>query len=184
MAPSRFRWVVESWIANLSQLPPENYTFIDLGCGKGRAVMMASELPFRKAIGVELHASLATIAKANAAIWSGSGHATCPIEILCQDATEFTFPPGPCVLYLFNPFTAPVMKQVIHRIQAEFAERPGTLDLLYFNPVTADLLDAHSGFDLLWTGTMAISEEDVAVDWVSSPDDICSIYRWVGTTGK
>jgi SAM-dependent methyltransferase len=184
MAPSRFQWVMQSWIANLSPATHENYTFIDLGCGKGRAVMMASEFGFRKVIGVELHASLATIAQSNVAIWTESGRATCPIEIVCQDAAEFVFPQGACLLYLFNPFTAPVMKQVLDRLETDFAERPGMLDLIYFNPAAAELLESHEGFELLWTGTMTMSEEDAAVDWVASPEDLCSIYRWVGLSGK
>jgi SAM-dependent methyltransferase len=184
MAPSRFRWVMQSWIDNLSPSAPADYTFIDLGCGKGRAVMMATEFGFRQAIGVELHASLAAIAEANAVIWAKAGRTACPIQILCQDATEFVFPQGPSLLYLFNPFTAPVMKRLIQRIEADFAARPGMLDLLYFNPEAAGLLDVHPGFELLWTGTMAMSEEDAAVDWVASPEDLCSIYRWVGSNGK
>jgi hypothetical protein len=179
MAPSRFRSVIESWIANLSHANVEDYTFIDLGCGKGRAVMMASEFRFREAIGVELHASLAKIATSNVATWIEAGRAVCPVQIVCQDATEFVFPQGPCLLYLFNPFTAPVVQRLIERIEADFAKRPGMLDLIYFNPAAEEMLDAHGGFELLWRGTVAMSEEDASVDWVASPEDICSVYRWV-----
>src|SRR5258707_12349167 len=42
MAPSRFRWAIESWIADESHAAIENYSFVDLGCGKGRAILMAS----------------------------------------------------------------------------------------------------------------------------------------------
>jgi len=90
------------------------------------------------------------------------------------------FPEGACLLYLFNPFAAPVMKRLIERIEADFADRPGLLDLIYFNPEAGELLDAHKGFERLWTGTVDLSEEDSAVDRVASPEDICSLYRWVG----
>src|ERR1700758_4419582 len=43
MAPSRFRTVIDAWIADESHAAIEEYSFVDLGCGKGRAVMMASE---------------------------------------------------------------------------------------------------------------------------------------------
>jgi len=102
------------------------------------------------------------------------------VRIVCQDATEFVFPEGACLLYLFNPFAAPVMKRLIERIEADFAGRPGMLDLIYFNPEAAELLEAHRGFELLWTGTVAMSEEDTAVDWVASAEDLCSVYRWIG----
>jgi hypothetical protein len=42
------------------------------------------------------------------------------------------------------------------------------------------LLEAHRGFELLWTGTVEMSEEDAAADYVASAEDICSVYRWVG----
>jgi SAM-dependent methyltransferase len=184
MAPSRFRWVVEQWIADETHGPIESYSFVDLGCGKGRAVMMASEYGFRQAIGVELHASLAKIAQSNVAAWKAAGRAVCPVQIVCQDATEFVLPEGPCLLYLFNPFAAPVMKRLIERIETDFAGRRGALDLIYFNPESEDLLQSHGGYELLWTGTVAMSEEDATADKVASPEDLCSVYRWVGRSSE
>ena len=141
---------------------------------------MASEFGFREVAGVELHASLAAIAERNVASWNAAGRAVCPMRIACQDATEFAFPEGPCLIYLFHPFTAPVMERLIDRIETSFAARRGLLDLIYFNPESGGLLAAHGGFELRWTGTVAMSEEDAAVDHVASPEDLCSIYRWIG----
>jgi SAM-dependent methyltransferase len=180
MAPSRFRWAIESWIADESHAAIENYSFVDLGCGKGRAILMASEFRFQEVVGVELHASLVAIAEANLAVWTAAARAVCPVRIVCQEATEFVFPEGACLLYLFNPFAAPVMKRLIERIESDFAGRRGRLDLIYFNPEAAELLEAHGGFELLWTGTVTMSEEDAAVDRVASAEDLCSVYRWVG----
>src|SRR6266851_4960833 len=180
MAPSRFQWVMEQWIADQTHAGLEDYSFVDLGCGKGRVVMMASEFGFREVVGVELHASLAGVAEANVAAWTAARRAVCPVRIVCRDATEFVFPDGPCLLYLFNPFAAPVMKRLVEGIEADFAGRRGMLDLIYFNPESGQLLEEHGGFELLWTGTVAMSEEDAAVDLVASAEDICSVYRWVG----
>jgi SAM-dependent methyltransferase len=180
MAPSRFQRVMELWIADESHAAIGDYSFVDVGCGKGRAVMMASEFGFRQVVGVELHAGLARIAKANLAVWTAAGRAVCPVRIVCEEATEFVFPEGASLLYLFHPFAAPVMKRLIERIEADFAGRPGMLDLIYFNPEAGALLEAHGGFELLWTGTVAMSEEDAAVDLVASAEDLCSVYRWIG----
>ena len=171
---------MEYWIADQTHAALENYSFVDLGCGKGRAVMMASEFGFREVVGVELHAALAGVAEANVAVWAAGGRAVCPVRIVCGDATEFVFPDGACLVYLFHPFTAPVLKRLIERIEVDFAGRPGMLDLIYFNPEAGELLEAHGGFELLWTGTVAMSEEDAAVDLVASAEDLCSVYRWVG----
>ena len=180
MAPSRFQQVMEYWIADESHPALEEYSFVDLGCGKGRAVMMASAFGFHEVVGVELHAALARIAEANVAVWSGAGRAVCPVRIVCRDATEFVFPAGACLLYLFHPFTAPVLERLIERIAAQFAGRPGLLDLIYFNPEAGELLEKHGGFEVLWTGTVALSAEDALADSVASEGDLCSVYRWVG----
>jgi hypothetical protein len=180
MAPSRFQRLMEYWVADESHRAIGDYNFVDLGCGKGRAVMMASQYHFREVAGVELHSALARIAEANVAVWTAAVRAVCPVRIVCQDATEFVFPNGPCLLYLFHPFTAPVLKRLIERIETDFASRRGLLDLIYFNPEAGELLEAHGGFELLWTGTVPLSEEDAAVDWVASAEDLCSVYRWVG----
>jgi SAM-dependent methyltransferase len=191
MAPSRFHWIINHWVSQQAPQPnaatgqPQaaihTYSFIDIGCGKGRALMMASEYSFRQVIGVELHASLADTAKSNLATWQAAGRPVSPVTILCQDATEFVFPHGPCLLYLFNPFAAPVMRSLIEQIELQFADRPGLLDLIYFNPESEQLFQAHPGFTRLWTGTIALSAEDAHVDRVASPDDICSVYRWIGS---
>jgi len=178
MAPSRFRQVMADWLSDGSHGAISEYSFIDLGCGKGRAVMMASEFPFRQVIGVELNGQLAKIAQKNVAAWTAAGRAICPVQIICQDATEFSFPEGPCLLYLFNPFAAPVVKRLIESIEADFVARPGQMDLIYFNPESGYLFEAHEGFELLWTGTIAMSKEDAEADLVASPEDLCSIYRW------
>jgi SAM-dependent methyltransferase len=184
MAPSRFQRVMEYWLADESHPAIEHYSFVDLGCGKGRAVLMASEFRFREVVGVELHASLANIAEANVAAWKAAGRAICPLRIVCQDATEFVFPPGPCLLYLFHPFGAPVLERLIERIESDFASRPGMLDLIYFNPEGGELLEAHGGFERLWTGVVPMSEEDAVADRVASPDDLCSVYRCAGPKSK
>jgi hypothetical protein len=182
MAPSRLRWVLDSWAADKTHPGISDYSFVDLGCGKGRAVMLASEFGFRVIIGVELHPGLAAIARRNLARWKQDRKNRCPVEILRQEATEFVFPPGACLLYLFNPFATPVVERLIERIEADFATRSGLLDLVYFNPEAEDLLDAHPGFTRLWSGTIPMSEEDAAADTAASPEDRCSVYRWIGGT--
>src|SRR3984893_1532461 len=91
MAPSRFQRVMEYWIADQTHAALEDYSFVDLGCGKGRAVMMASQFCFREAVGVELHAGLAAIAERNVAVWSAAGRAACPVRLVCGGAIEVVF---------------------------------------------------------------------------------------------
>ena len=180
MAPSRFHWIMEQWIADHTHARVEDYSFLDLGCGKGRALMLASQYGFRQIVGVELHSRLAKIARANVARWKTRNPTLRPIRVLRRDATELRLPCGPCLLYLFHPFAAPVVQRLIERIESQFAGRPAALDIIYFNPEAGDLFQAHPDFELLWTGNVPLSAEDRAADTLAFPGDLCSVYRWTG----
>ncbi len=184
MSPSRFRGAMELWQKTLSGRRVEEFTFVDLGCGKGRAVLMAMGLPFREVIGVELHPELARVAEANLVQWRSTGKPERPARIVCGDATEFKFPAGPCLLYLFNPFARPVVERLLRRLEVSFGDRAGLLDVVYFNPESAEAFAESGGFELLWKGTVELSAEDAAADLVASPDDQCELYRWMGSSSS
>lgn len=181
MSPSRFAGAFERWRREAEPgVTPADCTFVDLGCGKGRAVLMAATLGFRKVIGVELNPALAATATENLERWRRRRMVLSPASILCGDATEFRFPGGPCLLYLFNPFAEPVVKKLIAALDQQFHGRPGDLDVLYFNPESGALFENHPGFRLLWREALPMSAEDAAVDLVASEEDLCDAYRWLG----
>jgi D-alanine-D-alanine ligase len=191
VAPSIFRDLCKRWRESPPAFPPDKYNFIDLGAGMGRAVLLGAEMPFREAVGVELNPELALVAAKNIAIWERVGRALCPMRILQQDATEIDFPDGPCVLFLFNPFGATVMRRLLKRIEAAFRERPGELDLLYVNHEQEKVLAQHSGFKAIYRDDILKSPNDEIADreillnqpegeYASSEYESCSIYRWVG----
>ena len=175
-APSLFRAVLERWGGAAG-----DYTFVDLGCGKGRVVLLAAEIGFRECVGVELDAQLCAIAQRNAAGWN---RAVCPIRIVCDDATTFDFPRGKCLVYLFNPFPAHVFERLLDHIAAVFAQRPGELDLLYVNAECSHLLRSRRGFELLWQMPVVMSAEDAAADLLYASgfgeQEGCSGWRWAG----
>ena len=81
------------------------FTFIDLGSGKGRTLLIASDYPFRRIIGVELLGELHRIAQENIRTYQSPTRKCFALEIIRGDAREFTFPAEPSVIYLFNPLT-------------------------------------------------------------------------------
>jgi SAM-dependent methyltransferase len=58
--------IIRTALATLTALEP--FTFVDLGCGKGRPLIVASEFPFRDIVGIELSESLARAARTQASI--------------------------------------------------------------------------------------------------------------------
>ncbi|MFZ3091292.1 MAG: class I SAM-dependent methyltransferase [Nitrospirota bacterium] len=118
-------------------LPYEDFIFVDLGSGKGRAILMASSLPFKKIVGVEFSKELASIAEDNLSRYSEDLMNCKNIEMICMDATKYIFPEDPLVLYLYNPFDTPVMAHVVNNIAESFQKKPRRIVVLYFTPQSA-----------------------------------------------
>jgi len=114
--------------AALSKLPSlETFTFIDLGCGKGRPLFVATEFPFRRILGVDLSPSLVKIAQINAAIMERRYPAWTRVEAVAEDATTFRLPPGDIVLFLYNPFGEEIMVKVVAQVEAALAAESRTI---------------------------------------------------------
>jgi SAM-dependent methyltransferase len=116
------------------------FTFVDLGSGKGRALLLASEYPFHRIVGVELLPELHRIALDNIAKYGAAAQTSLPIESLCLDAREFEFPLDPTVLYLFNPLPEAALASVLKRFSASLATHPREAYVLYANPILEHLL--------------------------------------------
>ncbi len=175
--PSRFNASIRRWLESSPVALPESYTFVDLGCGKGRAVMLASQLHFREAVGVELSPELARVAEANVAIWKQAGRAAGPVRIVQGDATEFELPPGPCFVYMANPFGAPVMRRLLAKLEARAAGGGGTLDIMYQNPEQEAVFAEFPAFVQLWSEVIPRSKGDAGYDLVFTAQDRCTLYR-------
>lgn len=112
-----------------------DYTFVDLGSGKGRTLLMASDYPFRKIIGVELLSALNQIAEENIGKYRSDSQQCFDLETVCADAGEFDLATEPYVLFLFNPFPESVLFRVCERIEASLAVVPKSIYILYHNPL-------------------------------------------------
>ena len=113
----------------------DGFTFIDLGSGKGRTLLMASAYPFRRIVGVELLAELDVIARQNIARFHGEQQKCFALESHAGDAREFAFPAEPTVLYLFNPFPEPVLCTVLANLRNSLTDFPRPVYVLYHNLV-------------------------------------------------
>jgi tRNA1(Val) A37 N6-methylase TrmN6 len=125
-----------------------NYTFIDIGSGKGRMLLLAAELPFRRIIGVEFASDLDALARRNVKTYRNAKQACFQIEPVHTDATQFEFPPEPLLIYLFYPFKQSVMEPVMQNLNRSLAEHPRDLILLYRNPVLSNVVEAASNLRL------------------------------------
>jgi SAM-dependent methyltransferase len=127
---------------------PTAYTFLDLGCGKGRVLALAAEAGFQRIIGVEINPALAAIAQQNATRLGGSAE----IEIWNMDAADVSLPREPLALFLNHPFWRPVMKRVVDNLERSLIEAPRPLFVLYVNPVLAEMFEQISKLERIHEG--------------------------------
>ena len=177
-APSTLKAILENWQQTLSG-SPRDYTFIDIGCGKGRAIMVASDTPFQKIIGVELNPQLAAIAQKNLATWQTTPHACENVTVLNTDALTFPIPNSPLLFYLYHPFDPPVMQHFVDRLAALTQSHPAPIDLIYVHPLHGDLILGIPGASLLWAKNIPHSSEDAAADIFANRSDLCNLYRLI-----
>jgi hypothetical protein len=123
----------------LLNIDHRDFTFIDLGSGKGRALMLAGGYPFRHIIGVEFSAALHLIAMRNIETYSGPRLCS-DIRCVCGDAAAFRLPDIPLVILLYNPFVGDVMRQVVSNIEKSVTCSPRPVYVLYISPINAETL--------------------------------------------
>ena len=120
---------------------PAGEVFIDIGCGKGRVLMLAREFGFRKIVGIEYAPALCAIAQRNVAA------ADAPrLVIHCCDAVDYDFAEGETVIYLFNPFDGVVLGKMLERLEASLRRDPRKAWLIYHFPRWMDVIESHGVF--------------------------------------
>jgi SAM-dependent methyltransferase len=122
-------------------------TFVDVGSGLGRAVLLAMERPFKQIVGVEVSAALHETARENLRNARGFEPLCRDVRLVCGDARGFSYPPGDLIAFLFNPFDDVALRDTLARIAAR--DSPGETWLLYHTPARAAL--TIDGFECIAT---------------------------------
>jgi SAM-dependent methyltransferase len=122
------------------------FTFIDLGSGKGRTLLLASDYPFRRILGVELLPALHQIAQENLQKYHSESQKCFALESICADATAFPFRAEPTVLYLFNPFPESGLRRTLANLEQSLRQNPRPVYVLYHNPLLEHVIGASAAF--------------------------------------
>jgi SAM-dependent methyltransferase len=110
---------------------PRSASFVDLGCGKGRPLLVAAAMGFHHVTGVEFVRELAEIATRNLRTLAVNG------TVLCADVADYDFSPGQLIVYCYNPFASTVMTIVAEKLR----RHQGELWVVYVNPRHGSLFD-------------------------------------------
>jgi SAM-dependent methyltransferase len=133
------------------------FVFVDIGSGKGRVVLIASQLPFKRVIGVEFCEEFHDVARANVAAFPESARRCGSVELACMDAAEFEFPADPLVLYFYNPFLEPTMRKVLDNLGASLAPSPRPVFVVMTGDLALAPLVVGAGFKTVADGVFVRS---------------------------
>lgn len=122
---------VTRWMLRHVDITPSQCTFVDLGCGKGRVVLVASEWPFKRIVGVEISQALVDVARNNARRVREAEPSRTPIEVECVDAATCVFPDGDLLVHLYHPFEADLLAKVLARLEASWHAQPRRIVVAY-----------------------------------------------------
>jgi len=134
--PKYFRDAISSLM-----LDYQRFSFIDFGSGKGRAILLATEFPFKRITGVELSEKLHRVAQDNISRFKSTISKCTDVESICMDAVDYPLPNECLVCYFYNPFDSILMAQVISNIQKSYLQNPREIFIVYYNPKEAHIMD-------------------------------------------
>jgi SAM-dependent methyltransferase len=137
--PGAFHEMLDS-LRGRSGIDFRDFTFVDLGSGKGRTLLMASDYAFRRITGVELLPALHKVAQDNLAQYKNAAQKCFMLESICADANDFPFPDDPLVIYMFNPLPESGMRRVCANLEQSLRTRPRPIYVLYHNPLLEHVL--------------------------------------------
>jgi SAM-dependent methyltransferase len=128
----------------------EKFAFVDFGCGKGRCLLLSTQFPFSKIVGIEVSGSLSDVARDNAGRFR-SGEFSDKIEVQQAAAAEARLPRCPSVYFFYNPFDRKVMAETLDNILSVLEETGNEAFIVYVNPMH-DSLMPESGFSRVSSG--------------------------------
>lgn len=125
-SPKTFDFMMRSLPEDL-----RGYTFIDIGSGKSRTLLLASRYNFSRIIGVEFAKELVACSKQNIASFKSEWQKCRDIEVVEADATQFVFPVTPLVAFFYNPFSSEIFKEVLNNIEVSLSQNERDCFIMY-----------------------------------------------------
>ena len=131
----------------------EGFTFVDIGSGKGKILMMAADYPFARIVGVEYSPALHATAQRNLSIYRSPSQRCTDLRSVHADACDCQLPPGPLVCLIFNALDPGTLKKFVRNVEGDLISRNTPAYFLYCNlrhiVEMDDGLDAVRGLRLL-----------------------------------
>jgi SAM-dependent methyltransferase len=111
---------------------PGRDSFVDIGSGKGRVLIMAARRPFRRVYGFEISEQLNRTASRNLERCRAS-LACRDVVIVMGDAAVAAMPDDASVFYLYNPCHGGLLRRIMASIEESAARCPRDITVLFNN---------------------------------------------------
>lgn len=116
-------------------LPKEGLShFLDIGCGKGRALCVAAHYGFEKVTGIDFSQEFCSNAELNLQ-HTQIKFPSLQYSIINKDALLLAIPKDADCIFFFNPFDQFVMNHVAKKILASYKNNPRDIYIVYLNPL-------------------------------------------------
>ena len=122
-------WALRRFLLQLNL--PRILQFVDLGCGLGRAVILAGEYGFEKVIGVELAPEFCELARQNIANCRPPSGKLSPITILQMDALDFCAQTDADVFFMFRAFSLEFLGRILDLLANRARSRGKPVTIIY-----------------------------------------------------
>jgi SAM-dependent methyltransferase len=143
-------WKALPQVLRLASLPVAGFSFVDVGCGKGKMLLSALRYPFARVVGVEFSRYLCQVAERNLTAARLVRRQCANVQVHCVDAVEYPIPEGPVIFFFGNPFTYEVMERVLDNIVSSHLASRRPMYLIFYGassylPRIAEFLRLKSG---------------------------------------
>ena len=155
----------------------EKFTFIDLGAGKGRIMLLASNYPFQQVLGVEFVPELHAAATRNISVYQPAARQCQDVRCILSDVRDFVFPPVPLVIFMWHPFVGPVFERVMANLEDSLREEPREVYLVYLKPQFEHLVvERVPSLKKIWESRFTMTEQDFAAYIFPDQSESCVAY--------
>jgi SAM-dependent methyltransferase len=119
---------------------------VDLGSGKGRVMLIASEFGFARATGVEFAPELCAVAQRNCDLYRRKTRTTTAFRVVESDVANYAIAADDNLFFLFNPFDGVVLGKVLQNLGASLRKHPRRILLCFYNSEFTDLVSRQTDF--------------------------------------
>ncbi len=139
--------LLEEIFVRLNPLKQQTH-FLDIGCGKGRALCIAAHKGFKQVTGLDFSKTLCNAAAENLSK-TKKQVTDFNFKVINNDAFYFEIPHDVDCIFLFNPFDEIIMSGVVDNIGTSLQNHPRKISIIYVNPMHKELF-LKAGFNETW----------------------------------